>query len=1173
MADERAPWEDAPTSAALAQDVAPWEDAPAAAPTTAPVSKPFQDGDFPEYQRLVRARGTTPEQLSSWLEQRGYGRSTNAAQVLDFHRKNPKIAPTNTYVMNSAAPTPAPDGVPQPGTPTDWLPDSIQSPVERAGLALGLIDPKTYYGLGDYGENARAPNRSTAISNPALPSWGERAVRSAGETFDEAGGGVNAYLIRANKDIADDDAIRHYGSDHNWTGDQIDTAIKEAQRQRAATIAEIRSQRAIRDNDEVRRAEGLGVDPKTGKARSTWGGDLGRDSADLAGGVVGDANPTYFLAPAGKPVVAGVEALAGRLAPGAASKVLTAVAPTIGRAAGQGAVQATTNLATQADEVSRGMKDKIDPTEVLLHGALGAGFQGGAEFLGKLPPALSKWIVGKIKEPSALDRLAAKDSILDDLPAGVSATEAKTAVEELIKLRDEQNTARVVESTPFGVFDEPKAYTAADFKAEFGPSHPSEPPVTFSEETRYRTRSGGRDDEKTNGLADAAPKLYEPYYRAEIQKRQALAAAGEPLPTSPILSEREFDKYRNQIRQKKLADSQELGQNDTIKFDNGSIADVRTYTTEEIAQRLAANEVKLSRASQNAATDAPPVEEPVPAGAAAPEATPAEPAPAADDVVTRFTTALNAAGKVRPEQDALFKAERAKRFAQVQSAQEAGGGREAYDKARVAMKGEFPRADFGDVSSQFTETDVASLFDSVSKSNLSPGEKLSAHAGLDNLLASRLPEPKQLETLSRVFPADFVKAVLKNRSQFSKTVGTASDIWNTFKTTQSTLDLSGFLRQGKGLIHRGEYWKSVTPSLKAVFSPKTSQQLETSIRSHPNYDIARKAGLPLTTTGELGASEDMFKAHIVERIPVWGSVIRGSERGYVGFLNKLRFDTFNNMLAKAGEIGHDVADPKVARGIARYIGVMTGRGSLGSLEKVSNELNLVLYSPGMVSSRLQILAAPVQALGGRGMIADLPKGLRAEAAKSYAAMAAYQSSLIGLALFAGKTVSTDPLSSEFMKIKDGDTRLDLGGGLNQYVVAGSRALMRKTTSGGSSGTTRNLKGRGNTPLDSDIRFVINKLHPSLTLILDQQRGETSVGEPFEWQKEIISRLSPMGVPDIVATLKEHGSNPGAYYAVLGLLGEGLSSYHSASDGPITTHSKQPQPSAQPDTTEVAPWEK
>jgi len=521
--------------------------------------------------------------------------------------------------------------------------------------------------------------------------------------------------------------------------------------------------------------------------------------------------------------------------------------------------------------------------------------------------------------------------------------------------------------------------------------------------------------------------------------------------------------------------------------------------------------------------------------------------PKPEETVAKLTAALNAAGKASEEQKALYKAERSKRFAQVRKAYQEGGGKAAFEKALAAFKGELPKADFESVRKNFSAEEEFSLYEHINTSSLSEGGKTSASSGLEKLLDGRLPQPRELEHLGDIFPPDFIKAAISNRSKISKIGGLAGDLWNTPKSLQSTADLSGPLRQGLGLIHRGEFWKSLGPMVKVAFSPKTGDALEAAIKAHPNYDLATESGLSLTTSGKLGVNEDMFRSHLAEKIPVWGKVVQGSERAYVGFLNKLRFDTFNNMLEQAKKLGHDIDDPDIAAGISRYINVMTGRGGLGNLEKNVKELNNVLYSPGLISSRLQILSAPVQSIAGKGFIADLPAGMRMEAVKSYVGIIGFNSAALTTAAIAGKNVNLDPLSSDFLKLKDGDTRLDFAGGLSQYIVAGARAIMRQRTTSGENGVTRDLKGQGNTPLDNDVTFVMNKMHPTLTLLLDQQRGKTTVGEPFEWQKGIIDRLTPMGFPDIAATLKEHGSDPGVMYSVLGLIGASLSNYHSKSD--------------------------
>lgn len=513
------------------------------------------------------------------------------------------------------------------------------------------------------------------------------------------------------------------------------------------------------------------------------------------------------------------------------------------------------------------------------------------------------------------------------------------------------------------------------------------------------------------------------------------------------------------------------------------------------------------------------------------------------DVVTRVTEALRGAGKAREEQTKLYKEERNKRIAAVRAAQQPGKGEESLRDALSALKGELPKADFEAVGPMFSQADIDELHNIViSTETLTPLGKVSAQKGLFNLMQGKVPAPKELEYLSKAFPADFIKTALSKRSTLSKNYDTFKEVWNLPKSLMASADLSAPLRQGIGLAHRKEYWQATADMFgfaDPVYGKKRFDQLSEYIETHPNYALAEESGLSLTNISGRGPNEDAFSSHLGEKIPVISHIVKGSERAYVGFLDKLRFDTFNSMIDEASKAGLDPAD--VGKSVARYINVMTGRGGLGKLESVSEELNLALFSPRLISSRLQILTAPAQAVFGKGFIADLPPALRKEAAKSYASIIGQYGIAAGAATLAGMTIEDNPLSSDFGKIRDGNTRVDMGAGLAQYITAGARAVMRESKSI-KSGETRDLTKRGDTPLDSDLKFLFNKLSPTMSLIIDQQRGTNAVGEEFTWGKAILDRMVPMGIPDIIDTLKEHPNQKGALYAVLGLLGAGLQNF-------------------------------
>jgi hypothetical protein len=87
---------------------------------------------------------------------------------------------------------------------------------------------------------------------------------------------------------------------------------------------------------------------------------------------------------------------------------------------------------------------------------------------------------------------------------------------------------------------------------------------------------------------------------------------------------------------------------------------------------------------------------------------------------------------------------------------------------------------------------------------------------------------------------------------------------------------------------------------------------------------------------DMSHHEERFLSNLATQIPVFGHVVKGSERAYVGFLNKLRADTFDTLIKNARDAGHPLDDKARQSDIAEYINTATGRGDLnGLVPKVS----------------------------------------------------------------------------------------------------------------------------------------------------------------------------------------------------------------------------------------------
>lgn len=376
--------------------------------------------------------------------------------------------------------------------------------------------------------------------------------------------------------------------------------------------------------------------------------------------------------------------------------------------------------------------------------------------------------------------------------------------------------------------------------------------------------------------------------------------------------------------------------------------------------------------------------------------------------------------------------------------------------------------------------------------------------------------PQSIVELRRKLQTPKINQIPENAEMFSAQfpkldTSLMNEATNFTKSMMASMDVSAPLRQGLPLIHKKEWWSSLDDMFKSLVSEKQYQGLMQSIESKPTYALQKKSGLSFTNLKDLSMREEAYMSKWVEKIPG----VRASERAYVGFLNKLRSDTFDSLITQAEKAGRDLT-PELTRGIAKFVNTATGRGSLGSLEKAAVELNYALFSPRLISSRLTMLN-PMYYVKADPFV-------RKEALKSLLAIATAGETVTQLGKMAGGTIVNDPNSPDFQKVKIGNVRLDPFGGFQQYIVAASKLITGKATSS-TTGKSWNMGESFVAPtrLSTVANFGRNKLSPVMSFVADFLAGKDATGKPFNTQKALVDRITPMLMMDLYKLYQEDPS--------------------------------------------------
>lgn len=385
-----------------------------------------------------------------------------------------------------------------------------------------------------------------------------------------------------------------------------------------------------------------------------------------------------------------------------------------------------------------------------------------------------------------------------------------------------------------------------------------------------------------------------------------------------------------------------------------------------------------------------------------------------------------------------------------------------------------------------------------------------------------------------------------------------ADMANIPRTLMASWDMSAPLRQGIGLIHKPQFWTALPEMFKSWGSEEAYQSAQKAILDDPIFkkrvtadgiikpSFAEDVGLKLTDLHDMTRREESIMSSMAERVPG----VRRSNRAYTIFLNKLRADTFKQMLGDFGVTSGENMKQNVAKSkeIANFINTATGRGNLGRLEPSAKALSTVLFSPRLIASRIGMMGKGAQALFSPEVYMMKSPSVRREYLKSLAAIAATAGTFSQLMRLGGATVESDIASSDFGKPRIGNTRIDPYGGFQQYIVAMQRLMPELDLSsaglgeiGGrmkSSNVPQGQEGReydlGNpgygqsTRADVLGRFIRSKTNPILNFGWGLMAGKKEISgkkmdlttmNPFE--NAIAQRFIPMLTQDIYDMIQDN----------------------------------------------------
>ena len=357
------------------------------------------------------------------------------------------------------------------------------------------------------------------------------------------------------------------------------------------------------------------------------------------------------------------------------------------------------------------------------------------------------------------------------------------------------------------------------------------------------------------------------------------------------------------------------------------------------------------------------------------------------------------------------------------------------------------------------------------------------------------------------------KMALRTKNQ--KRVDDLNNVVGLVKAIKASWDLSAPFRQGivasvsHPIIAGEAFWKMH----KAAVSEKYFERWRNDLESHPLYDLMQDSGLSLTSskTVNMLAKEEDFSSNLADRVPL----VKASERAYSFYLNTLRANIFLDAVTQLEIDGITFeSHPDEYKSLARVINNTTGRGGLGKLERHADLAGVFLWSPRLMASRINTFTSIFDP-------SYTPRARKRALKELYQFIGAVSAMMFMASANDDWEIEWNPLSSNFGKVKRGDVRHSVMGGVESYITFMARQLTWHTKTGKNIKSFSDPRYKGKNAWDFIGTFARGKVAPDLGTIVNLLAQEDVVGNKYGWW-DVPDELLPLVIPETMEAYKAGG---------------------------------------------------